>query len=274
MENPAQDNSTSVTEGTAETNAAGTSSLENIMGNMTASNAPEAKPAEGKAEGKENSQNETKAPAWTSQLPEEMRTNSDLMKQLEKFGKIGDLAKSYTELESKLGTSITKPGKEASAEEVDAFYKKIGKPESADGYDMKGEEAAAFRELAYKNNLSVDQAKGIFEALQQIGNGFIAQQQAQVMQSAKATEEALKAEYGNDYTTKLELCKRGVQTYGGPELGAKLQASGLLYDPDVVKMFIRLGEQSAEAGSAGTSAPGKRGYVSNAEGGSFNFKGL
>lgn len=87
MEDPIQDNSTSEN-GTAETNAAG-NTLENIMGNMTASNAPEAKPVEGnKAEGKENGSEKAQSPAWTSQLPEEIRSNAELMKQLDKFAKL------------------------------------------------------------------------------------------------------------------------------------------------------------------------------------------
>lgn len=275
MEDPVQDNSTQQN-GTADNNAAVTeNNLEKIMGSMATSTPPEDTTTKGtQTEGKEKDQAKTQAPAWTSQLPEEMRTNADVMKQLEKFGKIGDLAKSYAELETKLGSSIVKPGKEATAEEVDAFYQKIGKPTSAEGYDIPGEEAAAYRDLAYKNNLTVDQAKAIYASLQELGNNFLAQQKLEALKTAKATEDALKLEYGNDYGTKLELCKRGINTYGGPALGQKLQASGLLFDPDVVKLFIRLGEQSQEAGSSIKAAPGKSGYLPTSEGGQFTFKGL
>mgnify|MGYP003328640021 CR=1 FL=1 len=87
--------------GVSETNDTGTNSLTDIMGSMTSSTEPEAKPDNGnKAEGTEKSQNKQELPAWTSQLPEELRSNADVMKQLGKFMKIGDLAKSYSELES------------------------------------------------------------------------------------------------------------------------------------------------------------------------------
>lgn len=264
--------------GTADNNAGGTgNSLTDIMGSMAQNTAPdakpEAKPDEGKkAEGTEKSQAE--APAWTSQLPEELRGNADVMKQLGKFNKIGDLAKSYSELESKIGNSIVRPGKDASPEDVNAFYQKLGKPETADKYTIDDENAGAYKELAYKNNLTDEQAKGMYQALRDLGEKAMAQNKEQLMMKAKATEDALKKEYGNDYQTKLELCRRGVVAYGGPGLGKKLQDTGLLFDEDVVRMFIKLGSQNAEAGSTAKSAKGDKGYQSTADGGSFNFKGI
>lgn len=259
----------------AET-AGATNSLQDIMGSMAQSTTPEVKPeapAEGKkAEGTEKSQSE--APAWTSQLPEELRSNADVMKQLGKFGKIGELAKSYSELESKLGNSIVRPGKDASDDEVNAFYQKLGKPETADKYSIDDTEAKDFKELAYKNNLTDEQAKGMYQAIKELGENVAKQNNEQLMQLAKATEESLKKEYGNDYQTKLELCKRGVMAYGGPGLGKKLQDTGLLFDEDVVKMFIRLGEQNAEAGASVKTAKANTGYKSTAEGGTFSFNGL
>ena len=273
MDPNTQDNPAAETKGTPETNGVGTTNnLTDIMGSMTQSTEPAAKPEGTKAEGTEKSQPEL--PAWTSQLPEELRSNADVMKQLTKFGKIGDLAKSYSELESKLGKSIERPGKEASEEEVNAFYQKLGKPKSADKYSIEAEGAEAFKELAYKNNLTDDQAKGIYEAMSQLAMSQIQASKDQLLAHAKETETSLKKEYGNDYDAKLELCKRGVLAYGGPALGEKLQNSGLLYDADVVKMFIKLGEQNAEAGASINGASGTKEYKSTADGGSFKFKGL
>lgn len=273
MDPNTQDNPT-VTEPAA---AAGSNNLQDIMGSMAQSKTPEGKPdapaAEGKKpEGTEKSQ--VDAPAWTSQLPEEIRSNADVMKQLVKFGKIGELAKSYSELESKLGNSIVRPGTEASDEEVNAFYQKLGKPESADKYTIDDEEAKDFKELAYKHNLTDDQAKGLYQSFKELGEKTIQQNNEQLMARARATEELLKKEYGNDYETKLELCKRGVMAYGGPGLGKKLQDTGLLFDEDIVRMFIRLGEQSAEAGASTKTAKGNTGYKSTADGGTFQFSGL
>lgn len=258
--------------GTADNNAAGTS-LENIMGSM-AEKQPNAEPGKTgeNAEGSRDGQEKTaELPAWTSQLSDELRNNADVMKQLTKFGKISDLAKGYSELEGKLGKAIVKPGKDASEEELNNFYKQLGKPASADQYSINEEGSQAYKELAYKYNLSDDQATGFWEAFKEIGKNAIAQQQAQMAATAKATDDALRAEYGQNYDAKIKMLQRGVNTYGGPALGKKLQATGLLFDPDVVKMFIGLGEMSAEAGTVAKTAAGEKDYKSIAEGGQFSF---
>lgn len=275
MEDLETGNQTAAAAGAADTNVAGeTDNLSDIMGSMAQSKAPDATPDnEGnKAEGTEKSQAE--APAWTSQLPEEIRSNADVMKQLTKFGKIGELAKSYSELENKLGNSINLPGDTASEEEVNAFYQKIGKPDSAEKYSIEDKDAGAFKELAFKCNLTDAQAKAFYAEAKNLGAKVMQFSQDQLLEKARSTQDLLKKEYGNDYKTKMELCKRGVTTYGGKQLGMKLQETGLLYDIDVVKMFITLGEQAGEAGSVTKTATGNQQYKSTAEGGSFTFNGL
>ena len=70
------------------------------------------------------------------------------------------------------------------------------------------------------------------------------------------------------------MLRRGVTAYGGEKMGAKLQAAGLLADYDVVKMFILLGEQSAEAGSPGNTRGRADGYKSIRDGGTLSFDGI
>ncbi len=214
---------------------------------------------------------EVKHPAWMAQLG---NIEAESAEKLSKFEKIGDLAKNYLELEGKLGNSLVKPGKDASAEEIEAFYRNLGKPESADKYSIEGDEAKVFRELAFKNNLTDEQAKAFFQSLQAAGQNVLEQKKVAFEAQAQETQAALKKEYGKDYSTKIELLKRGVATYGGKNMAAKLQQAGLLGDYDVVKMFINLGEMGAEAG-ASTKTEGKAGgYKSINDGGTLSFGGI
>lgn len=274
MDDQVTDNQTQV-DGSADNNVDVT--IENIMGGMSDKTEPEAKPdkaEEGtKAEGKEDQTESTEPeyPAWTQQLPEELRNDVEVMKQLAKFGKIGDVAKAYSELESKIGKSMIKPADDASEEEINAFYQKLGKPETADGYSIKTEEAKAFREIAYKNNLTETQFKSMYETFKEIGENAMNQQKYDMQKQAKTTTEELKKEYGSDFPQAMAMLQRGVNAYGGKTLGNKLRDSGLLADKDVVDMFIKLGKQTSESGStAGSTAEG--GYKSTNEGGSFKFK--
>lgn len=256
-------------DGTAGSTPAG---LTDAMSGMTGGAEPETKPDAKTGEtdkGTEPQNAET--PAWMSQLPEGIRNDADVMKQLSKFQKVGDLAKSYTELETRLGKSIVQPGKDSTPEEVQAFYEKLGKPKDAKSYGIETEGADAYKDIAFKYNLTDDQATGLFKELSDLGIGKVKAAQEELNRRATELDTKLHKEYGSEYEAKLRLLQRGVNAYGGKELGDKLRNSGLLYDESIVRLFIRLGEMGAEPGAAfkGTAAPKK--YKSIAEGGTFDY---
>lgn len=253
------------------------SDIKDIMGGMQGAE-PDPKPAgNGGDNGAGNKPNadgndggkDVPNPAWMEQIGD-ITKDAGAAEKLKKFGKVGDLAKSYLELEGKLGNSIVKPGENASAEEIENFYRGLGKPESADKYSIEGDDAKMFREMAYKNNLTDEQAKAIFASLQEVGKNALEAQKAAFAQQAHDTQAALQAEYGKEYPVKIEMLKRGIAAYGGEKLGAKLQKAGLLGDKEIVQMFILLGEQSAEGGSAVNNGK-PDGYKSIEEGGAFSF---
>ena len=255
-----------------------TSTMSNILQNMAGSK-PDVKP-EGMTEGNktEGTESSQKLPAWTSQLPDEIKTNNDLIKRLSKFEKIGDMAKSYTELESKLGNSLIKPSTDASAEEIQSFYEQIGKPKNVEGYNIKAdnENVKEFLNVAFNNNLSVDQANQLYEYMLNAGNKAIEQNRTEqaIMQREKieAFEKVMNEKYGAKYNEKLKLLETGINTYGGNELGSLLQQSGLLFEPVIADLFINLGERASENQSyvKGTGG-GIDTYVSTADGGTFDF---
>lgn len=270
------------TQNTNPAAGAGSDDIKNIMGGMQGAE-PDPKPAgDGGDNGAGNKPNadgnnggkDAPNPAWMEQIGD-ITKDAAAAEKLKKFGKVGDLAKTYLELEGKLGNSITKPGENASAEEIENFYRELGKPESADKYSIEGDDAKMFRELAFKNNLTDAQAKAFYQSLQEVGTSVMKnaaeQQKAAFEAQAHETQTALKKEYGNDYPVKIEMLKRGIAAYGGKSLGTKLDKAGLLGDYEVVKMFINLGEISAEAGSPGNTNGKTDDYKSIPEGGTFSF---
>lgn len=263
----------STVNGTSDgSNDAGNKSLESIMGGMAESNAPDAKP-DSNRENEEGSNTEAKVtlPAWTSQLSDELKNDKSIMDQISKFEKISELAKGYSELEKKLGKSIVKPGKDASTEELENYYQQLGKPKSVDKYSLDDKDAQFFKEIAYKNNLTDEQCTSLYAAFKEVGNAAIKQQQNNMAQKFAETETLLKNEWGNKFDEKITMLQRGVNAYGGAELGNKLKNSGLLADPTIVKMFVLLGEQNAEAGTTTKGASGEKDYIPTSEGGKFSF---
>ncbi len=251
--------------------------ISNIMGGMQGQK-PESKPDDNAGDNGEGSKGaadgkggEVQHPAWMNQINSELIKDAEKAGKLSKFEKLSDLASAYLEAEGKLGSSIVKPGENASEEERRAFYKALGVPDAADKYSIEGDDAKMFREMAYKNNLTDEQAKALYQSLSEVGQNVMKQQQENFKAQAKATQDALMAEYGNKYQSKIEMLKRGIANYGGETVGAKLQQAGLLADKDIVKLFILLGEQSAEGGSPVNTNGKTDDYKSIGEGGAFSF---
>lgn len=249
----------------------------NIMGAMSSGAKPESKPSDKAGDAEQGVSNddggkgsEVKNPAWMSQIGD-ITKDADKASKLSKFEKLSDLACAYLEAEGKLGNTLVKPGENSTDEEREAFWKALGKPESADKYSIEGDEAKMFRDMAYENNLTDDQAKSIYESLKKVGENAMAQQKLAFEQQAKETQSALIAEYGKDYSKKVEMLKRGVANYGGQAVGAALAEAGLLANKDIVKMFIRLGEESSEGSAQGKTSGRADGYRSIQNGGHLSF---
>ena len=213
----------------------------------------------------------TEPPAWMQQLTEDMRSDSELAK----FQNLKELASAYKEL-AKAKAGVELPGADAKPEDVQAFFEKLGKPKTADGYDIvaaDGTETEAFRKAAYDANLTANQAKAVFTALEKHGREMVEAHEAAVKRQFEETDAALRKEFGDKYGEKMEILCRGVNAFGGQPVQQKLSQAGLSFDPDIVRMFLRLGEISAEAGSVTPGAQGNA-YRTTAEGGTFAFKGL
>lgn len=247
--------------------------LTDVMDSIDKGAKPTDEPVTGdKPDGTEPAKADT--PAWMSQLPEDIRNDADAMKQLGKFAKIGDLAKSYSELESKLGRSIVQPGKEASSEEVESFWQKLGKPKDAKSYGIEDADSDSYKAIAYAHNLTDAQAKGLWKSLKEAGIAKVKEMQEALTKKGVELDSKLQKEFGTSYQEKLTMLQRGMQKYGGAEMSKKLKNAGLLYDEDIVRMFILLGEQASEAGTSVRGNGKPTAYKSIAEGGTFDYGNL
>ena len=214
--------------------------------------------------------------AWGAQLSKELKENKDAVKALAKFEDISSLASSYIELEKKLGSMHTLPGEKATKEELDAFYKKLGKPDAADKYGFKQEWDAEkrFAEVAYEANLSDAQAKSLYAFFHKIGEDQQAQLAEAVKKQAEESDAALKKEFGNKVSEKMELYTKGLKAFGSDSIFSQLEKTGLAYHPDFVKMFIKIGEALGESRTVlGDGNASTRGITSARDGGTFSFFG-
>jgi hypothetical protein len=183
-------------------------------------------------------------------LPAEDRT------KLARFKSHNDLGKSYLELERKLGASITLPGKNSTAEEREAFHKRLGRPDSPDGYELDsfflpdgvtkadmGEEK--FKAQAYELGLSKDQAKALHKWAVDASLEQAKQMKQQQALKKRDASEALRKEHGLEYEKKLALVGLVNQRFGGDEWIQFLN-EGPGDDPRLLRVLMKVGEAISE----------------------------
>lgn len=165
------------------------------------------------------------------------------------------------------------PAVGAAAEEVAAFHKALGVPETPAGYEVRLDEGLegvidleAFKGLAHEVGLSPGQAQALVSLAAQKTQAQEAEIAAQVEQQQAAQVEQttgeLKRAWGEAMTANLRVANRALQTFGGADLQARLAEAGLLNDPVVIHAFYKAGQGLREdAAPGGSGTGGKRSLV-------------
>jgi len=185
-------------------------------------------------------------------LPEADKT------KLAKFKTHNDLGKSYLELERKLGAAVVLPGKDASTDERDAFYKRLGRPDSQNGYELdpvflpdgvtRDEVSEGkFRAIAFDLGLTKDQARLLNKYAKDQSIEMI-QQGRQLKEKAKQEgSEALRKEHGLEYDKKIALVGLVNTRFGDTEGNwIRYLNTGPGNDPPMLRFLIKVGEAISE----------------------------
>ncbi len=159
---------------------------------------------------------------WTSTLAKE---EADYVKN-KGWKEPKAILNSYKELEKFRGAdekSIVKiPSKDAKPEELDAFYNKLGRPESADKYELKIAEGqqidegmlTEFKQLAHKRGLKNEDVQALYDWKDAKDKEAV----LKYNENRKAEHEKqlnfLKEEWGANYTANEEYARRGGKSLG------------------------------------------------------------
>jgi hypothetical protein len=131
---------------------------------------------------------------FINSLSEDLRTDSSL----KDFRDVNGLAKSYAELNKMLGSRVALPGENATEEELNRFYSKLGRPESPDKYDINRENETelfkSFRETAFKSGMTDKQVKEVYNLFDQYAKTKTKELEAE----NKKLEEDFTKEFGKD----------------------------------------------------------------------------
>jgi len=191
------------------------------------------------------------APAATlvETLPEDLRSYP----KFAEFGTTEKLARSYQELERKIGKSIIPPGKDAKPEEWDRFYSALGRPKTAEefaltppeGFEANPSFMGKLKQAFHSAGATPAQASHIFNAIAEEAISSQRTASEANAQAMAAAETALHAKWGSNYDTNLARATQYVEAVGGPNAIKTLEELGVASHPLLLELFARAGEATS-----------------------------
>lgn len=169
---------------------------------------------------------------WRTSLSEEVRAD----KGWERFKTVDNLARSYRELERRMGERAPqRPGADATDEQRSAWRQYLGVPETPDGYQLQRPQAlpegAEFQPARQQSFLAVahqlDLAPHQVQALLDWEAQYYASQQAEdaqhTQEAAQAGEQAGRAKWGSQWDIKLAMAQEYLRRQGSDDLRHDLE---------------------------------------------------
>lgn len=193
---------------------------------------------------------------WYDTLPEGLRDNENITK----FSGVDGLAKSYVNAVGMIGkdkivipTGEFDPG---NAEWGEALSK-LGRPDSAEGYDMSSVEVpegmevnedmrSAFTAHAHSLGLNQAQVNGMAQWYWQQASASRDAMNGAVETDTADAERELRSEWGEAYDRKIAEVGRVVSEFGDEETLAYFNEAGLGRDPTILKFFSGIADRLLE----------------------------
>lgn len=189
---------------------------------------------------------------WRDCIPEDLKDRAEWGR----VNNVQDVFKNYINAQQTISKSVRIPEATSSAEEITAFYSKLGKPASAAEYDFEynKQEGAAFgkdsfdfsvfQDIADKANLTKDQYQNLAAAYIDIQNDYANKYQASIAEQAglelRQAEAELKKEWGKDYATHINNISAKITQMYPEETVKKMEDSGLFRDANFLKSQLAL----------------------------------
>ena len=189
---------------------------------------------------------------WRDCIPEDLRDRSEWSR----VSNVQDVFKNYISAQQTISKSVRIPDATSSAEDITAFYTKLGKPASAAEYDFTYEKQESdvfdkdsfdfkmFQELADKANLTKDQYQSLASAYIGIQNDYVRNynkdMSEQIGREMAEAERELRKEWGNDYSTHLNNIESKLAQMYPQATIEKMTQVGLFRDANFLKSQLAL----------------------------------
>ena len=195
---------------------------------------------------------------WKNSLPDDVRTDPSLAD----IKDVGGLAKSYIHAQKMVGTDkIALPTENATPEEMNAFYDRLGRPKEYEFTKTELPEGMEYNEDMEKQMKALMHSAGLTnKQANDLNNGYLKYMSEQFTNQKTADEnqkaewyKTLKIDLGKAFDKQIDLSQRAARELGGEDFLNWLDNTGQGNNPMFVKMFAKVGQMMAEAGAE----PGK-----------------
>lgn len=201
---------------------------------------------------------------WVKGLAPELQT----VVTAKKWKEPGEAIKSYTELEKLMGVNrLPEPRQDWTESQWAEFYKRVGRPDSPDKYNVPKVElpenfklddnlVKAAKEQLHKLGLTGKQFEGAMSYyLELIKKDYQTTQDAVTQRKSEGVTK-LKGEWKDDFDANLNLAKAVLNKFGDEAAVKFINDTGLGDHPEFIKMFHKIGKAISEDTLGGARGAG------------------
>ena len=195
---------------------------------------------------------------WKNALPDDVKTDPSLAD----IKDVGGLAKSYIHAQKMVGSDkVALPKEDATPEELDAFYDRLGRPkeyeftkaELPEGMKLNEDMEKNMKAIMHKSGLTNKQANDLYSGYMKMTSEEFTNQQTAAENQKAEWYKTLQKDLGKAFDEQVDLSQRAARELGGEDFLNWLDSTGQGNNPMFVKMFAKVGQMMAEAGAE----PGK-----------------
>ena len=190
----------------------------------------------------------TFAEGWANNLPEDSAAYKDT---LSKYKSVPDMAKALANANALIGKKLGVPNEKSSPEEVAAFRRSLGVPDTIDEYKFAPDalpegmtwddnNVKNYAEIAHKHNIPPSAMKALVTEHAKMEHFKMQGMQAQIEKQHVEAVNTLKKEWGGEFDKNIGLAKQAAKI-----AGVNANSQGFA-DPEVVRGFVRLSQMMSE----------------------------
>ena len=190
----------------------------------------------------------TFAEGWANNLPEDSSAYKDT---LSKYKSVPDMAKALANANALIGKKLGVPNEKSSPEEVAAFRRSLGVPDTIDEYKFAPDalpegmtwddnNVKNYAEIAHKHNIPPSAMKALVTEHARMEHFKMQGMQAQIEKQHVDAVNTLKKEWGGEFDKNIGLAKQAAKI-----AGVNANSQGFA-DPEVVRGFVRMAQMMSE----------------------------